>query len=197
MIDVVDPLHAVMNKPILAENNGKTFVVKSLVQLEEHDCITNRQRSLSQRYFDKNMGNGVVVDLKKDTEWIPIGPQSVADEIKKLACSKMEYLQDSEDATFYIDQDSIIKDRDIARIVSLVDLKSPLTANNAGKKFTYHSFINMIEFQCSKNKQRFLFIKFYSKPKGIGRLVHASQSGEWNNIDAESVSEITRQKACK
>lgn len=197
MIDFPKPLHTVLGKPVISEKNGKTVIVKSIVQMEEFDCEMNRQHSITEKYFDENMGKGTVVDLKQDTDWIEVGPQSVADELKTFACSKMEYLTESDDATFYINPKSIVKKEGYTQILLLVDLKSPMTAKKHNKSFTYNSIVNTMEFECDKNKKRMISSKFFSAPKGMGRLVDSSGTSEWSEVMPESISQNTKQYACK
>jgi len=55
----------------------------------EYDCIGKRTRRITLTYFSGAMGSGTVVYSDADEQkWKPIQPQSVAQLLWKIACSK-------------------------------------------------------------------------------------------------------------
>ncbi len=66
---------------------GQPF--RSIKSQGEYDCKGERTRILYSNYFNEKMGSGDVLSTSRNpTQWEPVSPESVANNLWKFACGK-------------------------------------------------------------------------------------------------------------
>lgn len=106
-------------------------------------------------------------------EWVSIGEQGPAE--------------------VFVDQTTITRSGDIAKMWTLQELKTPGSAGGAA----YVSLKRQDEFDCKDPRTRGVQITAYPQPMGEGKAVASEKgSGAWSKIVPESTNELLWKIAC-
>jgi len=101
----------------------------------------------------------------------------------------------SENFRAYMDQKSVQRNGDFARVSQLMDF---VTAQWADERTVVGSIRSLVEYDCSQPRSRTLALEAYSEQMGDGRLVANERvpNPEWEDIKPGSTSEKIRQVVC-
>ena len=95
--------------------------------------------------------------------------------------------------TVYIDQASISKNGDIAKMVSLINFQTPQIRS----KYRFQSQAELSEYDCKETKSRLFSFSRYSKKMGEGEMVYSDKiPTNWKKITPGSAGEVLFEFAC-
>jgi hypothetical protein len=110
-----------------------------------------------------------------DSEWIALGR--------------------TENFRVYLDQRSVQRGGDLARVYQLTDFT---TAQWLDERTVVGSLKMLVEYDCARPRMRTLAMQAYSEQMAAGRLMASEQKtdAEWENITPGGSSEIVQKMVC-
>lgn len=114
--------------------------------------------------------------------------------VSSSAAAKWVEIDDSDDATFYVDPATIRKAGNIVKMWHIFDLKKADTVN--GKH--YMSMKGQGEYDCKEERWRIIYSNSYSEHMGTGSTVYNfSRSVKWEPVAPETMVVSLWEFACK
>lgn len=170
----------------------------------QFDCAKPRTRLLAFTEFSGNMGTGNVgfSDSPAEDSWIPVEPGSINQALWEVACSgpvRADWVAigSTESAggfTVYLNQDTIVRKGDLAKMWALYDYKS--TQAKGGN--VYFSSEMQSEYDCTEERTRLLAFVEFSGNMGSGDVVSSGsdETNRWVSVPPGSVGQALWKIAC-
>jgi len=171
----------------------------------EYECKEEQLRQLFFQPFSEYGGRGQPITWhNKPGEWKPVMPQSIGENMWKIACGKtrataewtkvdIPSLSFSDVATLYVDLTTITKAGNKAKMWQMLDIES----SKAGDPRS--SMITQYEFDCKEKMQRGLSITLFHGNMGTGGIINISDNKKprkWYSIEPDGTEEVFWKIAC-
>ncbi|MEE9223111.1 MAG: surface-adhesin E family protein [Nitrosomonadaceae bacterium] len=168
---------------------------------KEYNCEEEKMRLLHETAYSKNMGRGEVIKTVNNiTEWMPLAPYSIGNDLLKYACSadaEWDYVATrtkKRPGIIYADPTSIQRTGNRVKMWILFD--STTTKEIEGKRRMSTKF--QLEFDCKKEQHRMLYGTAHSKKMGKGDIVYAMrETSEWRPIKNKRIGRAQLEIACE
>ncbi|MDR3220924.1 MAG: hypothetical protein LBU46_02795 [Candidatus Accumulibacter sp.] len=126
---------------------------------------------------------------------LPLPLPASAQQLGEAVVGEWIGLGRNENFRAYMDQRSVRRNGDFARVYQLTDFA---TAQWVDERTVVGSIRALVEYDCAQSRSRTLALEAYSEQMGEGRLIASEQKpdAEWENIASGGTSENVRQLVC-